>query len=95
MRQTFFTRQEAHAKIGNPVEAAADFPSVPKGRRGKVVDVRRRHRDAWIAVVEWESLQEKSHYFTMLGDVSLNFSWRRNPITDQFTKSEYETLLKA
>ena len=39
MRRTFFTREEARNKIGCVVEAMADFPSVPKGSRGRVVRV--------------------------------------------------------
>jgi hypothetical protein len=39
MERRYFNKPEARKKIGNIVEALSDFPSVPKGSRGTVVNV--------------------------------------------------------
>jgi hypothetical protein len=95
MQRTFFTREEARNKIGCEVEALADFPSVPRGSRGKVVKAQRRAGNQWLACVEWDLQMDVRHYEFMFGDVGLNFFGRNRPVEDQFCKSEYETLLKA
>ena len=95
MQRTFFTHEEARAKIGRIVEAMADFPSVPRGSRGRVVKARRRAGNQWLACVEWDLPRDARHYEFMFGDVGLNFFGRNRPVEDQFCKSEYETLLKA
>jgi hypothetical protein len=95
MQRTFFTCQEARNKIGHLVEAMTDFPSVPKGSRGKVARAQRRANDQWLICVEWDLPRDVRHFEFMLGDVGLNFFRKNQPIEDQFCKSEYETLLKT
>ncbi len=95
MQRTFFTREEARNKIGHAVESMTDFPSVPKGSRGKVVRAQKRANDQWLACVEWDLPTDVRHYEFMLGDAGLNFFSRHRPIEDQFCKSEYEVLLKT
>ncbi len=95
MQRTFFTSAEVKRKIGHLVEALADFPSVPKGSRGRVVKAHKRANDQWLACVEWDLPRDVSRYEFMLGDVGLNIFRKGRPIEDQFCKSEYEKLLKA
>lgn len=93
MQRIYFTHKEARRKVGQKVEALGDFPSVPKGSKGTVVKAQRFKKDAWIACVEWQSPVTRSHFYTIVGDLSLNFSKVSRTITDQFCKSEYEALL--
>ena len=95
MERTYFTEAEARMKIGNMVEALSDFPSVPKGSKSTVVKVKRYTNDNWVAVVEWDLPRQTSVIEAMVIDTSLNFQNRSKPITDQFCKSEYETLVRA
>jgi hypothetical protein len=95
MERTYFTEAEARKKIGNIVEALSDFPSVPKGSRGTVVKVSPYTTDKWVAVVEWNLPKETSVIDAMVFDVSLNFLKRSRPVTDQFCRSEYETLVQV
>ena len=93
MPRTFFTSEEAREKIGHLVEARADFPSVPQGSRGRVVKARKHSDDQWLACIEWELPKTASHYEMTFGDASLNFFRKSKSVTDQFCKSDYETLL--
>ena len=91
----YFTEAEARRVIGNTVEALADFPSVPKGSKGTVVKVIPYTKDKWVAVVEWDLQRRTSVIEAMVFDTSLNFLKRSKPITDQFCRSEYETLVQV
>ncbi len=93
MQRIYFTREEARRKVGQKVEALGDFPSAPKGSKGTVVKAERFKKDAWIACVEWQSPVTRSHFYAMVGDLSLNFFRVSRTVTDQFCKSEYESLL--
>ena len=95
MPRTYFTSEEAREKIGHLVEARADFPSVLQGSRGRVVKARRYSVNQWLTCIEWELPQAVSHYEMTFGDASLNFFRQSKPVTDQFCKSEYETLLSV
>ena len=95
MEQTYFTEAEARMEIGNMVQALSDFPAVPKGSRGAVVKVKRYTDDKWVAIVRWDLPRQTSAIEAMVIDTSLNFLHRSKPITDQFCKSEYETLLRT
>jgi hypothetical protein len=55
MERTYFTDAEARTKVGNIVEALADFPSVPKGSKGTVVRVKRYAKNKSAALIEWTS----------------------------------------
>ncbi len=95
MSSTYFTDAEAKATVGHTVEALSDFPSVPKGTRGTVVKVKRYDGDKWGALVEWDLPRRASFIAAMVLDTSFNFAKRSKPVTDEFSKSEYETLLRA
>jgi hypothetical protein len=95
MPRSFFTSEEARQQVGRLVEALADFPSVPKGSRGKVVAMRQYSSRQWMTSIEWELPRAISHYELTFGDVSFNFFKKSRPIRDQFCKSEYETLLSV
>jgi hypothetical protein len=93
MSRIFFTREEARKVVGNQIVALADFPSVPKGSRGTVVKAHQRCGNDWLVCVEWSLPRDVTHTETMIGDIGFNFIRKSSPITDQFCKSEYETLI--
>ena len=95
MERTYFREAEARGEIGNIVEALSDFPSVPKGSKGTVVKVSPYKNDKWVAVVEWDLPRQTSVIEAMVFDTSFNFLKRSKPITDQFCRSEYETLVQV
>jgi len=95
MERTYFSEAEARMEIGNMVEALSDFPSVPKGSKGTVVKVKRYKKDNWVTIVEWDLPRQTSVIKAMVIDTSFNFLNRSKPISDQFCKSEYETLVRA
>jgi len=95
MQTTYFTDAEARTEVGRIVEALADFPSVPKGSKGTVVKVQRYATGQWTALVEWDLPRRSSFITAMVLDASVNFYKRCKPVTDAFSKSEYETLLRG
>lgn len=95
MENTYFTETEAQREIGNVVEALSDFPAVPKGNRGTVVKAIRHRDDGWVAVVEWDVPRDTSFITAMVWDASINFMRRSKPVADQFSRSEYETLVRV
>lgn len=95
MERTYFTDAEARTEVGSIVEALADFPSVPKGSRGTVVKVKRYAKDKWAARVEWDLPRQSWFIAAMVLDASVNFLQRSKPVTDEFSKSEYERLLRV
>src|SRR5262245_8673219 len=95
MERTYFTEAEARKEIGSIVEALSDFPSVPRGSKGTVVKVSPYTNDKWVAVVKWDLPKQTSVIDAVVLDVSLNFLKRSKPVTDQFCKSEYETLVQV
>jgi uncharacterized protein (UPF0303 family) len=95
MERTYFTDAEARTKVGNIVEALADFPSVPKGSKGTVVKVKRYAKDKSAALVEWDLPRQSSFIAAIVLDTSVNFVKRGKPVADEFSKSEYEMLLRV
>jgi hypothetical protein len=95
MERTYFTDADARSKVGHIVEALADFPSVPKGSTGTVVKVKQHARDKWAARVEWDLPRQSSFIAAIVLDASFNFVKREKPVTDEFSKSEYEILLRV
>jgi hypothetical protein len=95
MESIYFTDAEARTKVGDIVEALSDFPSVPKGSKGTVARAKGRARNRWVAVVEWDLPRQSSFIVAMVLDASFNFAKRSNPVTDEFSKSEYEMLLRV
>jgi hypothetical protein len=94
VERTFFTKDEARNEIGNSIEALSDFPSVPKGTRGTVVRANQYAQDKWVVLVEWDLPVETHIIEATIVDVSLNFYKRSKPVTDQFSKTEYERLVR-
>lgn len=95
MRMTYFTDAEARTTVGHIVQALSDFPSVPKGSKGTVVKMKRYAKDKSAAVVEWTLPRESSFIAAMFLDASVNFVKRSKPVTDEFSKSEYEMLVRV
>ena len=95
MDKTYFTGAEARTEVGRVVEAVSDFPSVPKGSRGRVVKVTRYAEGKCAALVQWDLPRPSSLVLAMVLDTSFNFLKRSQPLTDEFTKSEYEILLRV
>ena len=93
MRPVFFTESEARAHVGDRVEALTDFPSVPAGTPGKVVRARQVDSDAWVVRVEWAFPRRGSQYFATLFNFSFNFQTQSNPVTDEFSKDEFQRLV--
>lgn len=95
MRMTYFLDAEARSTVGHIVQALSDFPSVPKGSKGTVVKMKRYAKDKSAAVVEWTLPGESSFIAAMFLDASVNFVKRSKPVTDEFSKSEYEMLVRV
>ena len=93
MRPAFFTESEAHDRVGERVEALSDFPSVPAGTVGRVVRARKMESDGWVVCVEWALPRKCSQYFATVVNVSFNFETQSHPVTDEFTKDEFERLV--
>src|SRR5262245_49893571 len=94
VERAYFTESEARMQIGNLVEALSDFPSVPKGTTGRVVKVKRYASIKWTALVEWDLPRQTSAIEAMVFDTSINFMMRSKPVTDEFSKSDFETLVR-
>jgi hypothetical protein len=95
MVSVYFSREEGLSKVGTIVEAAADFPSVPRGSAGTVVKALPCARNEWSVVVEWHLPRSIHHTELMIGDISINLQRKSVPVTDQFNRTEYETQLKV
>jgi hypothetical protein len=95
MTSDYFNREEGLSKVGTIVEAAADFPSVPRGSAGTVVKALPRAGNEWSVVVEWHLPRVMHHTEFMIGDIGINFQRKSTPVRDQFNRAEYEALLKV
>jgi hypothetical protein len=95
MEEIFFTGADARTEVGSIVEALSAFPSVPKGSKGTVVKVKRYAKDKWAALVEWDLPRQSTFIAAIVLDASVNFLKRSKPVTDEFSKSEYEMLLRV
>ena len=93
MRPTFFTESEAHCHVGERVEALSDFPSVPAGTVGKVVRARRIESDDWVVCVEWALPRRRRQYFATVVNFSFNFQTQSHPVTDEFSRDQFERLV--
>jgi hypothetical protein len=93
MKPAFFTESEAHSHVGERVEALSDFPSVPAGTVGVVVRARKIESDSWVVCVEWALPRKRSQYFATVVTVSFNFQTTSHPVTDEFSKNEFERLV--
>ena len=95
MERAYFIHSEARVEVGQQVEALADFPSVPRGSRGTVVKAQPYSGANYVLTVEWALPKRSTIVDLMVGDVSLNLFSRNKPVSDQFCKSEYQSLLKV
>jgi len=93
MKPVFFSESEARSHIGERVEARSDFPSVPAGTVGKVASTRKVEPDAWVLHVEWALPREQTQYFATVVNVSFNFQTQAAPVTDDFSKDEFQRLV--
>ena len=93
MRAAFFAESEARSHVGECVQALRDFPSVPAGTVGRVVRARRLGAENWVVRVEWALPRRISHYFATIVHLSFNLQKRSRPVTDEFSKDEFERLL--
>jgi hypothetical protein len=93
MRPAFFGESEAHSHIGDRVQALRDFPCVPAGTSGKVVRARKVDNDHWMVRVEWALPRRVAVHFATLLHLSFNLQTQSKPITDDFSKDEFERLL--
>src|SRR5579862_9431254 len=93
MKPEFFVESEARAHVGDRVEALTDFPSVPARTKGKVVRARKVGLDSWVVRVEWDLPRRLSQYFATVVNFSFNFQTQSDPVTDEFSKDEFERLV--
>ena len=93
MKPVFFTESEARSHVRERVEARSDFPSVPVGTVGRVISTRKVESDSWVLCVEWSLPRRRTQYFAMVLNVSVNFQMQSHPITDEFSKDEFERLV--
>ena len=73
-----FSQEEAHSKLGKMIVSLAEFSGVPKGTSGKVARIDRMGRTP----EEWDV------------EIEWNILERFKPLTDWFTKGEYERYLR-
>lgn len=89
-----FSDEEARRQLGCLVEAVSELPSVPRGTRGRVVRVFEKAGQGWFVCVQWNLPRNTSLFFALLGDISFNFPWRSRIPIGEFSKLEFEQLLK-
>jgi hypothetical protein len=94
MKPVYFTESEAHSHVGECVEAKADFPSVPAKTAGKVASSRKVEPEGWALRVEWALPRKRSQYFATLVNISFNFQTQAPPVTDDFSKDEFQRLVE-
>ena len=93
MNSAFFVESEARSHVGECVQALTDFPSVPAGTVGKVIRARKIGIENWVVRVEWTLPRRVSQYFATVINCSFNFQTQAKPVTDEFSKDEFERLL--
>jgi hypothetical protein len=59
------------------------------------VKVKRYAKDKSAALVEWDLPRQSSFITAIVLDTSVNFMKREKPVADEFSKSEYEMLLRV
>ncbi len=93
MKPVFFTEPEAQSHVGEHIQARSDFPSVPAGTVGRAC-TRKVESNAWVLRVEWALPRKRSQYFATIVNVSFNFETQAAPMTDDFSKDEFQRLLE-
>lgn len=94
MQRIYFTKEEADTHIGLRIKSLMDFPSVPKGSEGIIIKALPLSKSEWVVKVRWDLPRKSSMIYAMIGDISLHFSRKSKAITDEFSKSEFESLVK-
>ncbi len=94
MDRIYFTKDEAHQKIGNIVESLSDLASVPAGTKGVVIKAQQQKKGQWEIKVRWKSKEAGSFIMATIGDLSINLPAKAKAVTNVFCKSEYESLVK-
>ena len=79
--------------MGECVEARSDFPSVPAGTMGRVASTKKVESDGWVLRVKWAVPRKQRQYFATIVNVSFNFQTQSAPVTDEFSKDEFQRLV--
>ncbi|HUF46463.1 MAG TPA: hypothetical protein VMM93_01545 [Vicinamibacterales bacterium] len=95
VERSFFSKAETQAEVGRRVEALADFPSVPRGTLGTVTRATRRAGDDWTVIVRWDLPVPSAYILAIVLDASVNFRKRGTPVTDTFSRSEFQSLVRV
>ena len=95
MDATYFSRSDAKRLVGRQVEALADFPSVPQGTWGTIAKAYHSWGANWVVRVKWDLPRRYSLVDLSIGDANLNFYKRSKPVTDDFSKSDLEKLVRT
>ncbi len=93
MTPTFFAETEARSHVGDCVQALRDFPSVPTGTFDKVVRARKLKPDQWVVRVQWALPPNASVHFATLLHLSFNVQTQPKPVTDDFSKDDFDRLV--
>jgi hypothetical protein len=51
-----FNKEQAHAKLGTRVRAVAEFPDIPRGATGRVMEIDEISENEFELIVEWDML---------------------------------------
>jgi len=73
--------------------ARSDSPSVPMGTVGRVASTRKVESDGWVLRVKWALPRKRWQYFATIVNVSFNFETQSAPVTDEFSKDEFQRLV--
>jgi hypothetical protein len=95
MNPVLFTESEARSHVGERVEARSDFPSVPAGTMGMVARAKKVESDGWVLRVKWVLPRTQRQYFASVVNVSFNIQTQSAPVTDEFSKDEFQRLVVA
>ena len=88
-------KQKRNERLGTSLRHSLISQPYPKGSRGTVVQAIRNRDDGWVAVVEWDLPRETAFIAAMVLDTSINVMRRGKPVADQFSRTEYETLVRV
>lgn len=92
MKPLLFDKSEARSHVGERVKAKSDFPSVPAGTLGTVATARKVDSDGWVLRVRWALPEKRTQYFATVLNFSFNFQTVSAPVTDEFSKDEFQRL---
>jgi hypothetical protein len=89
-----YTEHEARALIGKTFESIVEFPRVPKGARGRVVEVDNTGLGHWDVVIEW-GLPRRAPNAGVLNVESerVPVIQPNEPLCDRFTRAEMQRFM--